>query len=210
MPPAYQRRAAMQRNAKSDTNREVLKRILALLFALAGLAERSSGRCYPVRLLVLSILRPAEAVAWNLVIGEAYALGASPRLPVWAAAHGGDNRCGCNQAGPAFPGACPGAEISAGTGWECAGLLQCPTGRTAHLPGHACPVGGLAPARRLRATAARHVLRALPKRTFSRFKRLFDNSLMRVKWRCFREPERSVRWYVSTGSTENAVSWPQR
>lgn len=83
----------MVRNMRSDTNRDVLKRIVALLFALAKLADRTPARSYPVCLLVLLILRPAQRVAWNLVAGEAHALGASPRLPVSTAADGSDGRC---------------------------------------------------------------------------------------------------------------------
>ena len=41
----------------------MLKRIVAVLFALAGLAERLTGLPRPVRAFVLLILRPAEAVA---------------------------------------------------------------------------------------------------------------------------------------------------
>jgi hypothetical protein len=40
--------------------------------------------------------------------------------------------------------------------------------------------------------------------------RLFENSLRRGGWRGFREPERSVHWYVSTGSTESRVRHPQQ
>jgi hypothetical protein len=53
----------MNRNAEIETERDVLKRIVALLFAFAGLAERASGRSYPVRCLVLWVLRRAEVVA---------------------------------------------------------------------------------------------------------------------------------------------------
>ncbi len=40
-----------------------LRRILALLVAFAGLAERAAGRSLPVRWLILAILRHAEGVA---------------------------------------------------------------------------------------------------------------------------------------------------
>jgi hypothetical protein len=44
-----------------------LRRIIALLVALAALAERAAARSYPVRCLVLWILGRAEAVAGQLV-----------------------------------------------------------------------------------------------------------------------------------------------
>ena len=44
-----------------------LRRIMALLIALAALAERAAGRSYPVRCLVLWILGRAEAVARDFV-----------------------------------------------------------------------------------------------------------------------------------------------
>ena len=45
-----------------------MERIAALLFALADLAERAGGRSAAVRVLVLLILRPAEAMARRLVM----------------------------------------------------------------------------------------------------------------------------------------------
>ena len=42
---------------------EALRRIVAMLLALAALAERVSSLSHPVRCLVLWILRPAEAAA---------------------------------------------------------------------------------------------------------------------------------------------------
>jgi hypothetical protein len=50
-------------NMAIETEREMLKRIVALLFSFAGLAQRASGRSYPVRCLVLWALRRAEVVA---------------------------------------------------------------------------------------------------------------------------------------------------
>lgn len=49
--------------------RAVLTRIVALLFALADLAESSSRRCRLVRSFVLWLLRPAESLAWDFVVG---------------------------------------------------------------------------------------------------------------------------------------------
>jgi hypothetical protein len=56
---------------KAETEREVLKRIIALLFALAELADRSSLAPFPVRCHVLCILRPAEAVIQAFIIDMA-------------------------------------------------------------------------------------------------------------------------------------------
>jgi hypothetical protein len=52
-----------------DEERAALMRIVALLFALADLAESAGRRCRPVRSFVLWILRPAESLAWDFVIG---------------------------------------------------------------------------------------------------------------------------------------------
>ena len=45
-----------------------INRIAALLFALADLAERAAGRSAAVRILILLILRPAEAMARRLAM----------------------------------------------------------------------------------------------------------------------------------------------
>ena len=57
----------MNRNAEIEADREAVNRILALLFAFADLADRVSGRSYPVRCLVLWFLRRAQAVARDWV-----------------------------------------------------------------------------------------------------------------------------------------------
>ena len=57
----------MDWNSAMEDNRRMLKRIVALLFALAGLAERLAGLPRPVRACVLRILRSAEAVARDFV-----------------------------------------------------------------------------------------------------------------------------------------------
>ena len=49
----------MDGNAEIET--DVLKRMVALLVALADLADRASGRPYPVRCFVLWILRRADS-----------------------------------------------------------------------------------------------------------------------------------------------------
>lgn len=51
-------------------NERMLLRIAALLVAFSLLAERAAGRSFPVRFLVLAILRRAEAVARALVALE--------------------------------------------------------------------------------------------------------------------------------------------
>lgn len=50
-----------------ERNRGALRRIMAVLVALAVLAERAGSRSFPVRWLVLSVLRSAEAVAREFV-----------------------------------------------------------------------------------------------------------------------------------------------
>ena len=55
-----------------------LRRITAMLVALAALAEQAAVRSFPVRFLVLCILRHAEAVAWGFV---ADATGATRPVP---------------------------------------------------------------------------------------------------------------------------------
>jgi hypothetical protein len=49
----------------TDENWKTLRRIVAMLLALADLAERASHRSPAVRSLVLWLLRPAEVVAYN-------------------------------------------------------------------------------------------------------------------------------------------------
>ena len=48
-----------------------LRRIIATLVALAALAERAAGRSFPVRWLVLALLRYAETVARDYVVETA-------------------------------------------------------------------------------------------------------------------------------------------
>ena len=48
-----------------------LRRIIALLVSLAGLAELAAGRSFPVRWLVLCLLRYAESVARDYVVESA-------------------------------------------------------------------------------------------------------------------------------------------
>jgi len=57
-------------------NRNMLKRIVALLFALAIIAERASAKPAPVRSLALHFLRRAELVAHSYVFWAARDCGA--------------------------------------------------------------------------------------------------------------------------------------
>lgn len=62
---------------------EMLRRIVALLYALAGLAEQAAGRSPVIRCLVLGLLRPAESVARKMVIRDSQRFGTSvPGLSV--------------------------------------------------------------------------------------------------------------------------------
>ena len=51
-----------------DDDREAVRRIVALLFALAGLADRAAGRSFAVRSAVLAFLRPAETPVRNWIL----------------------------------------------------------------------------------------------------------------------------------------------
>ena len=84
----------MDSNAEKET--DVLMRIVALLFALADLADRAAGRSLPVRARVLAILRPAESVAWGIVVREARQCGAPiPVLGVSMPADGNPDDAPC-------------------------------------------------------------------------------------------------------------------
>jgi hypothetical protein len=54
---------------KANWNRDVLERIVALLFALANLADLAAGAPYLRRRQVLEILSHGEAEAWAFVMG---------------------------------------------------------------------------------------------------------------------------------------------
>ena len=62
-------------------DRGTLKRTIALLFALAGLADRASHAPWPVRVVVLAILRHGETVA-RLLLVETSHHGAPPNVAV--------------------------------------------------------------------------------------------------------------------------------
>ena len=59
----------MDWNEAGEINRKALRRLVALLLALADLAERAAGRSRPVRHLVLWFLRQAEEIARDHVAG---------------------------------------------------------------------------------------------------------------------------------------------
>jgi hypothetical protein len=70
----------MDRNRTTDW--EALRRIVAVLLALADLAERAGGRSLAVRSLVLRLLRPGEVLAWDYLAGlTRYAAVPSESLP---------------------------------------------------------------------------------------------------------------------------------
>ncbi len=58
-------------------NGGMLLKIAALLVSLSLLAERAAGRSFPVRFLVLVLLRRAESVATSFVAATAEAAGAT-------------------------------------------------------------------------------------------------------------------------------------
>jgi hypothetical protein len=72
-------------NGRKD--RQALKRIVALLFALAALAVAAGARPRPIRVAVLWLLRAAEAIAWDFVIAVAEEAGVDPDLAVPLHAH---------------------------------------------------------------------------------------------------------------------------
>lgn len=67
-------------NTEIDTDQDMLKRIVALLFALAAMAERAAGRSHPVRCLVLWILRRAEVAVRRWVDWDELPTGDEPVL----------------------------------------------------------------------------------------------------------------------------------
>ena len=58
-------------NGQRNKTDHALMRIVALLLALASLAERAAGLPQPVRSAALWFLRPAQALAWEFVTGQA-------------------------------------------------------------------------------------------------------------------------------------------
>lgn len=58
-------------NGERDKTDHALMRIVTLLLALASLAERAADMPSRVRSAALWFLRPAEAIAWEFVTGQA-------------------------------------------------------------------------------------------------------------------------------------------
>lgn len=52
-----------------ERDKRALRRIVALLVALADIADRADSLHFPLRVIVLAILRHAEAVAWAFAFG---------------------------------------------------------------------------------------------------------------------------------------------
>lgn len=77
------RKAEMERN--TDRERRTLQRIVALLVALAGLADRAAAAPFPIRFIVLAALRRAEGVAWTFALDalSGPAAHGAGRLPPW-------------------------------------------------------------------------------------------------------------------------------
>ncbi len=69
IPPGAPQEAEMEWGAEMEVR--VLQRIVALLLALATLADRAAGMPLAVRVVILAILRQGEAVAWAFAIGDA-------------------------------------------------------------------------------------------------------------------------------------------
>jgi hypothetical protein len=61
-------------------NRQALKRVVALLFAFAALADRAGARPRPIRVAVLWLLRAVESIAWEFVVTVAQESGVGPDL----------------------------------------------------------------------------------------------------------------------------------
>ena len=76
-----------------EDERQALKRIVALLFAFAGLAERLCDLSYPARCLLFWVLRCAEEIAREFVVDTALESGASvkPAIFLLPAFHRGDS-----------------------------------------------------------------------------------------------------------------------
>ena len=71
----------MDWTAQIENDRNVLARIVALLLALADLADRAAGASYRVRLQVLWAFQLADDVARELVAGPAYGTAGCLRPP---------------------------------------------------------------------------------------------------------------------------------
>ena len=81
----------MRRHAGIETNRDVLKQIVMLLFSMAAMAAYVSTRPRHVRLGVLPFLRQAELVGWSVALDDAYGLVAPPDLLASISSGSGDS-----------------------------------------------------------------------------------------------------------------------
>jgi len=77
----------MDMDCNSKHDRQALKRIVALLFAFAALAERAGASPRPIRIAVLWLLRAVESIAWEFVIDVAEESGGDLNLALPAYAH---------------------------------------------------------------------------------------------------------------------------
>jgi hypothetical protein len=103
-------------NWETNWNRDVLERIVALLFALAGLADLAAGAPFHRRRLVLGILSYGEAEARAFLIGMPPAA-PDPADALKSAGARRASRCVCgrwrcccapsSRGGPRFPAARP-------------------------------------------------------------------------------------------------------
>lgn len=76
--------------AEREDEQETLKGIASTLIALAVLAEFLCVLPFRVRVLVLSLLRPAEAIAWAFAVEQT---GGALALPTVAACGASDDGC---------------------------------------------------------------------------------------------------------------------
>jgi len=79
----------MHGNGQIGWERKALQRIVALLLALADLAERAAGASHPARCLALCSLRHADAVARAFVIGSNCGAARTQYAPALVAVHDG-------------------------------------------------------------------------------------------------------------------------
>jgi len=70
----------MAMDGSSKHERQALRRIVALLFAFAVLADRAGASPRPIRVAVLWLLRAVESIAWEFVATVAEESGVSPSL----------------------------------------------------------------------------------------------------------------------------------
>jgi hypothetical protein len=75
----------LELNRRVERDRDVLKRILALLLALAALADRAAGLSAAERLRILAILGRGEAEARIFIVETVSGAPAESASPTWAA-----------------------------------------------------------------------------------------------------------------------------